>query len=42
MGLNDVDGIANSVGLDQTADLGLYCLPRPICPKTNDPKFSDR
>ena len=37
----DVNGIANSVDPDQTApkeqsDLGLHCLPRPICPKTYD------
>ena len=35
---NDVNGIANSEDLDQTAlseqpDLGLHCLPRPFCPK---------
>ena len=35
----DVNGIANSKDPDQTAplgadDLGLHCLPRPICPKT--------
>ena len=40
----DAEGIANSVDPDQTAplgavleeqsDLGLHCLPRPICPKT--------
>ena len=33
----DADGMANSVVPDQTApqeqsDLGLHCLPRPICP----------
>ena len=32
------NGIANSEDPDQTAplqsDLGLHCLPRPICPKT--------
>ena len=30
------NGIANSEDPDQTApqsDLGLHCLPRPICPK---------
>ena len=27
----DVDGMANSVYPDQT-DLGLHCLPRPVCP----------
>ena len=42
----DADGIANSEDPDQTAprirllleqsDLGLHCLPRPICPKTLD------
>ena len=31
----DANGIANSEDTDQTeSDLGLYCLPRPICPKT--------
>ena len=25
---------ANSEVPDQTADLGLHCLPRPFCPKT--------
>ena len=40
MGSKDVDGIANRVDPDQTApleeqsDLGLHCLPRPVCPKT--------
>ena len=38
MSPNDADGMANSVDPDQTApletDLGLHCLPRPICPKT--------
>ena len=34
----DANGIANSVDPDQTppleqSDLGLHCLPRPICPK---------
>ena len=29
----DANGIANSEDPDQT-DLGLHCLPRPICPKT--------
>ena len=36
----DAEGIANSVDLDQTAplgqeqsDLGLHCLPRPVCLK---------
>ena len=36
----DAEGIANSVDPDQTAplgaDLGLHCLPRPVCPKTLD------
>ena len=32
------DGMANKVDPDQTApleqsDLGLHCLPRPVCPK---------
>ena len=32
---NDANGIANSEDLDQEqSDLGLHCLPRPICPKT--------
>ena len=26
--------IANCVFSDQTADLGLHCLPRPVCPKS--------
>ena len=36
----DADGIGKSVDPDQTAvweeqsDLGLYCLPRQVCPKT--------
>ena len=30
MSPNDADGIANSVDPDQTADLGLHCLLRPI------------
>ena len=32
----DAARIAKSVDPDQTAplDLGLHCLPRPICPKT--------
>ena len=34
MSPNDADLIANSVDLDQTANLGLHCLPRHICPKT--------
>ena len=38
----DANGIANTEYPDQTAplrsrsDLGLHCLPRPICPKTLD------
>ena len=43
MSPNDADGMANSVDRDQTAplgeeqsDLGLYCLPWLICPKTED------
>ena len=35
MSPNDADGMANSVDPDQT-DLGLHCLPRPICLKTLD------
>ena len=36
---NGANGIANSGDPDQNAplgqsDLGLHCLPRPICPKT--------
>ena len=31
---NDAEGIANSGDPDQTADLDLHCLPRPICLKT--------
>ena len=34
MSPNDADGMANSVDPDQTADLGLHCLPRPVYPKT--------
>ena len=33
----DEVGMANSVDPDQNApqsDLGLHCLPRPVCPKT--------
>ena len=34
----DANGKANSEDPDQTAkeqsDLGLHCLPRPLCPKT--------
>ena len=35
----DAEGIAKSVDPDQTAplgqsDLGLHCLPRPVCLKT--------
>ena len=32
--------MANSVAPDQTAplDLGLHCLPRPVCPKTSEGK----
>ena len=37
----DANGLANSEDPDQTAppeqsNLGLHCLPRPICPKTLD------
>ena len=35
MSPNDADGMANSADPDQTA-LGLHCLPRHICPKTED------
>ena len=31
----DADSIANSEDPEQS-DLGLHCLPRPICPKTKD------
>ena len=31
---NGAIGIANSEDPDQTAPLGLHCLPRPICLKT--------
>ena len=35
----DAEGIANGVDPDQTApqqsDLGLNCLPRPVCLKTS-------
>ena len=34
---NDADGMANSVAPDQEqSDLGLHCLPRHVCPKTQD------
>ena len=33
---NGEDRMANSVDPDQTADLGLHCLPRPIRPNTYD------
>ena len=29
-------GIANSVEPEEQSDLGLYCLPRPVCPKTKE------
>ena len=37
--LKDADGMANSIGPDQTApkeqsDLGLHCFHRSICPNT--------
>ena len=33
--LKNADGIANSVDPDQEqSDLGLHCLPIPVCPKT--------
>ena len=31
----DADGMVNSVVPDQS-DLGLHCLPRPVCLKTKD------
>ena len=34
MSPNDAAGMANSVDPDQTAHLGLHCLPCHICPKT--------
>ena len=35
MSPNNADGMANSVDPGQEqSDLGLHCLPRPICPKT--------
>ena len=30
----DAERIANSIDPDQQSDLGLHCLPRPVCPKT--------
>ena len=30
----DSNGKANSEDLEEQSDLGLHCLPRPICPKT--------
>ena len=35
MHLEDIDGMANSVDLDQT-DLGLHCLLRNIYPNTKE------
>ena len=32
--LKDANGIANSEEPDQTAPLGLHCLPKNVCPKT--------
>ena len=29
----DAEGIANSVDPEEQSDLGLHCLPMPICPK---------
>ena len=34
IGPKDADGMANGVDPDQQSDLGLHCLPRPVCPKT--------
>ena len=35
MSPNDADRMANSVDPDQEqSDLGLHCLPGPVCPKT--------
>ena len=37
MSPKDAGRIANSVGPDQEqSDLGVHCLPRPVCPKTLD------
>ena len=36
MGPNDADGMTNSVDPDQTAPLGLHCLPRHSCPTPKD------
>ena len=40
MSQKEADVMANSVDPDQTAqeqsDLGLHCLPRPVCPETKD------
>ena len=38
IGPDDVDGIAKCEDLGQTApsELGLHCLPTPVCPKTSD------
>ena len=34
IGTKDAGGMENSVDPDQEqSDLGLYCLPRPVCPK---------
>ena len=32
----DADGIADSVDHEEQSDLGLHCLPKPICPTTYD------
>ena len=34
-----MNGMVNSVDPDQTAPLGLQCLPRPICPKTGTLRY---
>ena len=36
MSPNNADGMANSVDPEVQSDLGLHCLPRPICPRTSD------
>ena len=33
-GYKNAHGMANSVDPEAQSDLGLYCLPRPVCPKT--------
>ena len=36
MSPNGADWMANSADPDQTDDLGLHCLLRPVCPKIKE------